>query len=112
LGTELKILPTIADFMVEEVLPDGQIQIIEKSQFKPTFAGELVGVQLPKISSRPDPLLSVRNLRVGFPVQGIFGKDRQQYNWAVNDLSFDVYPGETLGLVGESGCGKSTLARF
>lgn len=56
------------------------------------------------------PLLQVRDLRVAFPVKGMFGQARR-YFMAVNGVSFDVYPGETLGLVGESGCGKSTLAR-
>jgi peptide/nickel transport system ATP-binding protein len=56
------------------------------------------------------PLVSVKNLQVAFPVRGIFGRTKR-YVMAVNDVSFDVYPGETLGLVGESGCGKSTLAR-
>lgn len=56
------------------------------------------------------PLLQVQDLRVAFPVRGMFGQARR-YFMAVNGVSFDVYPGETLGLVGESGCGKSTLAR-
>ncbi|MCP2732097.1 ATP-binding cassette domain-containing protein, partial [Limnofasciculus baicalensis] len=58
----------------------------------------------------PKPIVSIRNLRVGFPNKGMFGT-KKGYTMAVNDVSFDVFSGETLGLVGESGCGKSTLAR-
>jgi peptide/nickel transport system ATP-binding protein len=54
--------------------------------------------------------MEVKSLRVGFPIKGILGRTKR-YFMAVNDVSFQVYKGETLGLVGESGCGKSTLAR-
>lgn len=57
------------------------------------------------------PLLSVRRLQTYFPIKkGIFGKVSGEVK-AVDEVSFDVYPGETLGLVGESGCGKTTLGR-
>ncbi|MDJ0572196.1 MAG: ABC transporter ATP-binding protein [Pleurocapsa sp. MO_192.B19] len=51
-------------------------------------------------------LLSVANLRVAYPRQS-----QQETIWAVDDVSFDLKPGERMGLVGESGCGKSTLGR-
>ena len=57
------------------------------------------------------PLLEVRNLVKHFPVRGGgFSFMRQQLK-AVDDVSFTLLPGQTLGLVGESGCGKSTLGR-
>ena len=58
-----------------------------------------------------EPLLEVRNLKVHFPVRpGLFSRARA-FVKAVDDVSFTIAPGETLGLVGESGCGKTTLGR-
>jgi oligopeptide/dipeptide ABC transporter ATP-binding protein len=57
------------------------------------------------------PLLEVGHLTKHYPVQGsLFGRARAKVH-AVDDVSFAIDEGETLGLVGESGCGKSTLAR-
>jgi peptide/nickel transport system ATP-binding protein len=64
------------------------------------------------IEPADEELLKVENLRVYFPVTmrgSLFGKKRQLR--AVDDVSFTLRQGETLGVVGESGCGKSTLAR-
>ncbi len=58
-----------------------------------------------------EPILSVRGLRVHFAIPGEGWPARKQTLRAVDGVSFDLAPGETLGVVGESGCGKSTLAR-
>ena len=58
------------------------------------------------------PILQVRNLKKHFPIKkgAIFAKQVGAVK-AVDDVSFDLWPGETLGVVGESGCGKSTTGR-
>src|SRR6266550_1440555 len=62
--------------------------------------------------NKSEPLISIRDLKVHFDLGGArrFGQARQVVK-AVDGVTLDIYPGETLGLVGESGCGKSTLGR-
>ncbi len=58
-----------------------------------------------------EPILRIERLMTWYPLRkGVFGKT-YDYIKSVDDVSFDVFPGETLGLVGESGCGKTTLGR-
>ncbi|MGW7414713.1 ABC transporter ATP-binding protein [Streptomyces sp. NPDC054863] len=68
---------------------------------------------LEKPVERGEPILQVRNLVKHFPLtQGILLKKQVGAVKAVDGISFDLYQGETLGIVGESGCGKSTVARL
>lgn len=101
----LKVLPTIADFL------DGkQDQPIQHLLEANTYTTAEIEARRAELYAQP-PLLQVRNLCTWYPVNpGWFGKV-SNYVKAVDDITFNVYPGETLGLVGESGCGKTTLGR-
>ncbi|MGV0105383.1 staphylopine uptake ABC transporter ATP-binding protein CntF [Nostoc sp. DSM 114160] len=103
-------LLTVSDYMSAEETPTGQVVIQPKEPAQPTeVTKEEIAARLANFNEK-EPLLQIRNLKVSFPVRGVFGSIKS-YNMAVNGVSFDVKPGETLGLVGESGCGKTTLGR-
>jgi peptide/nickel transport system ATP-binding protein len=115
---KMKILPVVSDFM--EVSPSGEI--VEKHKYG--SVGEAIMMTLEseeditdrkkELTMQTKPLLQVQNLKKYFPTKtkGWFKKEVVEYKKAVDDVSFNVYPGETLGLVGESGCGKTTLGRM
>ncbi|OKH56414.1 ABC transporter ATP-binding protein [Calothrix sp. HK-06] len=103
-------LLTVSDYMSVEETPTGEMLIQGKSPSEPIeISFEEINRRLDNLDKEP-ALVQIKNLKVGFPIKGVFGATKR-YFWAVNDVSFDIKHGETLGLVGESGCGKSTLAR-
>ncbi|MEM7101758.1 MAG: ABC transporter ATP-binding protein [Bacteroidota bacterium] len=109
-------LPVVSDFMEVNSNEDGSTTIIEKEASIAKVI-EAVKVKPEETKARMEalashePLLKVRNLRTWFPSKKNFFGKTLDYVKAVDDVSFDVYPGETMGLVGESGCGKTTLGR-
>ncbi len=112
LNRRLHWLPTVADFM--SVDENGEMKEKNKSVEEVTenlvISPEETAKKQEKIYAQ-EPILEIKNLKTYFPIsKGVFGRAKE-YVKAVNDVSFKVYPGETLGLVGESGCGKTTLGR-
>ncbi|HNK27652.1 MAG TPA: ABC transporter ATP-binding protein [Ferruginibacter sp.] len=94
-----KRLPVVSDFLgVDESLVN-----VQPAPNEPRSEKEK--------TETPDPILQVQNLSVQFPTRkNLFGKAVEFFN-AVDNVSFDVMPGDIVGLVGESGCGKTTLGR-
>lgn len=135
LDTKFRMLPTVADFM-ESTGSGSELKVIEKKmtperlQQLETFGrGKLLhplSVQqqhgystnladypadTQAVADTADPLLSVKDLKVHFPVRKGLLLRVVDHIKAVDGISFDVYRGQTLGLVGESGCGKTTAGR-
>jgi peptide/nickel transport system ATP-binding protein len=135
LDNEYKRLPTVSDFMdVREI--DGRVEIVEKPLDQKRLEhlisrgrgrllhpkSELQAIGHPwEESSHPAdatavpegqaPLLKVEGLKVYFPVRkGVMLRVASHVK-AVDGISFTIYRGQTLGLVGESGCGKTTAGR-
>ncbi|WP_442483867.1 ABC transporter ATP-binding protein [Aeoliella sp. SH292] len=139
LDTKYRLLPTVSDFMETRTIdtPEGpDVEIIEKklddvrlNELMTHGRGRLLhpraeleamghpweeGHHSPDSTMVPDdekPLLEVHDLQVHFPVRkGVFSRVVGHVK-AVDGISFNVYRGQTLGLVGESGCGKTTTGR-
>lgn len=112
LGKRLSKLPTISDFMGFDAQGNmiNKIASVEEALRAVEVSPEQTQQRFAALQQQ-SPILTVSNLKTYFPTKkSFFGKVLNLVK-AVDDVSFEVYPGETLGLVGESGCGKTTLGR-
>lgn len=100
-------LPVVSDFLSSQFTVHSS-----QSEKRYTGSGEQTSTVKHQTSNlKPQTLLSAEHLSVWYPARkSLFGKPTE-FIKAVDDVTFDLYKGETLGLVGESGCGKTTLGR-
>ena len=105
-------LPTVSDFMKEDIngkIIDSEISV--KDFTKDLVVSESERTNKQKNIYSKKPILEIKNLKTYFPIRNGFFGGITDHVKAVDDITFNVYPGETLGLVGESGCGKTTTGR-
>jgi len=101
----LKKLPVVADFM-----GTNENEQVAHLLAVNSYTQQEIDNRRKKLYAA-SPILEITNLCTWYPVrEGLFGFSKNIVK-AVDDVSFKLYPGETLGLVGESGCGKTTLGR-
>ena len=105
-------LPTVSDFM--KIDENGEI--IDNGISVAEFTKDLAIPESERVAKHKklysqEPLMQIKNLKTYFPIRNGFFGGISDHVKAVDNVSFDVYPGETLGLVGESGCGKTTIGR-
>jgi peptide/nickel transport system ATP-binding protein len=117
LDMKMRVLPVVSEFMHTD--SEGVMSEKETPQKYYSVGEALLDnfIDEEEIKERQEklllqaPLLEVKNLHTYFPLRRNFFGKVLEYVKAVDDVSFSVYPGETVGLVGESGCGKTTLGR-
>ena len=106
-----KRLPVISDFLNAQGFSNAEIV---NEQLQTNYDAATLNANKHEVlglSEKEIPILQVENLKVYFPVERSFLGKVTKYFKAVDDVSFEIGNGETLGLVGESGCGKTTLGR-
>lgn len=114
---DLSIVPKMADHVC--VMKDGEI--VERGDAKALFNSPQHAYTKQLIASTPEgspydydktskEVLSTQNIKVHFPIKAGFFRKTVDYIKAVDDITLQIKPGQTIGIVGESGSGKTTLA--
>lgn len=111
-SSQKKVLPEVADFLKEEQknCPRSSVQLNIESLSSTVDKVRNSGSS-PGTSSSLHPLLEVQDIHVDFTVLSGAVFQKKEVISALKGISFAVFPGETIGIVGESGCGKTTLGR-